>query len=114
MNSILKKQQRRKVRVRANIDSASLPRLSVYRSNKFIYAQIIDDTKRKTLAAVSDATLESAKGTKSERAKKVGQEIATLAKKAKVVQVVFDRGSYKYHGRVKQVAEGAREGGLKF
>ena len=90
--------------------------MSVFRSNKEIYAQIIDDTTGKTLAAASskDKALSKAKGTKTEIANAVGKAIAEKAAKAGVEQVAFDRGGYLYHGRVKSLAEGAREGGLKF
>lgn len=96
--------------------TAERPRLSVFRSNKEIYAQIIDDRSGKTLAAVSsrDKALSKAKGTKTEIANEVGKAIAEAAKKAGIEQVAFDRGGYLYHGRVKSLAEGAREGGLKF
>ena len=94
----------RKKRVRSRVKgTATSPRLSVFRSNKYVYAQLIDDLKAVTLA--------SAKGDDS---KKVGDEIAKKALKAKIKTVVFDRGAFKYHGRVKAVAEAAREGGLKF
>lgn len=93
-------------------------RLSVFRSAKHIYAQIIDDQKRKTLVSFSDKQLESEakkdKIPKTEKARKVGQAIAQKAIKAKISQVVFDRRRKRYHGRVKALAEGAREGGLKF
>ena len=96
--------------------TAARPRLSVFRSNKEIYAQIIDDTTGKTLAAASskDKALSKAKGSKTEIANEVGKAIAEKAAKAGVEQVAFDRGGYLYHGRVKSLAEGAREGGLKF
>ena len=93
--------------------TASRPRLCVFRSNANIYAQLIDDEAGKTLAAVSDLKMKK-KGTKSEMAKKVGEEIASKAKAIKVEAVVFDRAGFAYHGRVKALAEGAREGGLKF
>ena len=96
--------------------TAERPRLCVYRSNKEIYAQIIDDTKGVTLAAASsrDKELEKAKGTKTEIAEAVGKTIAAKAIKAGIEQVAFDRGGNLYHGRVKSLAEGAREAGLKF
>lgn len=96
--------------------TAERPRLAVFRSNKEIYAQVIDDNSGKTLAAASskDKALSKAKGTKTEIANEVGKAIAEKAKKAGVEQVAFDRGGYLYHGRVKSLAEGAREGGLKF
>lgn len=92
------------------------PRLSVFRSNKQIYAQIIDDENGKTLTAASsvDKAIASKKVTKIEQAKLVGQLLAEKAKEAEVETVVFDRGGYIYHGRIKSLAEGAREGGLKF
>jgi large subunit ribosomal protein L18 len=105
----------RKLRVRAKTKGTNeKPRLSVYRSNKFIYAQIIDDQKGKTIVGVSEKELTlKDKKTKTEKSKELGLLIAKKAIAKKVKEVVFDRGSYKYHGRVKQVAEGAREGGLK-
>ena len=87
------------------------PRLSVYKSTKHIFAQIIDDSKGVTLVASSDSKLS---GSKVERAYKVGKKLATLAKAKKITKVVFDRGGFLYHGRVLKLAEGAREGGLKF
>lgn len=95
--------------------TAQRPRLSVFRSNKQIYAQLIDDLSGKTLLAASssDKGVE-AKGPKVEQAKTVGKLLAERAAAAGVTEVVFDRGGYLYHGRVKSLAEGAREGGLKF
>jgi len=93
----------------------SRPRLSVFRSNKYMYAQIIDDNKGETLVAVKGQ--EIAKETqvkKVEQATLLGKLLAEKAKKKKIVEVVFDRGSASYHGRVKALADGAREGGLKF
>jgi large subunit ribosomal protein L18 len=92
------------------------PRLSVHRTNKQIYAQVIDDLKGVTLAAASslDKGLKLDKGSDKDAAQKVGQLIAERAKAAGVSRVQFDRGSFVYHGRVKAVAEGAREGGLEF
>lgn len=111
-----KGQDLRKLRVRAKTKGTSQkPRLSVYRSNRFIYAQIIDDEKGKTIIGVSEKNLSlKEKKTKVDKSKELGLLIAKKALDKKVKEVVFDRGSYKYHGRVKQVAEGAREGGLKF
>lgn len=109
--------ERRKLRVRAKITgTASRPRLSVNRTNKFIYAQLIDDEKRITLLACSEKEIKDAKDkkTKIEKAKIVGLLLAEYALKKKIKSVVFDRGSYLYHGRVKALAEGAREGGLIF
>ena len=92
------------------------PRLSVFRSNKEIYAQIVDDVTGKTLVAASsrDKDISSSKGNKVEIAALVGKSIAEKALKAGVETISFDRGGYLYHGRVKSLAEGAREGGLKF
>ena len=89
-------------------------RLSVFRSNTGIYAQIIDDIAGKTIISASSVELKSQKGTKSELSKSVGLKIAEKAKSNGISEVVFDRGGYLYHGRVKALAEGAREGGLKF
>tara|TARA_Y100000589_G_scaffold132495_1_gene126355 strand:- start:23889 stop:24245 length:357 start_codon:yes stop_codon:yes gene_type:complete len=92
------------------------PRLSVYRSNKEIYAQIIDDVNGKTLVSASsrDKDIASSKGTKSEIAALVGKAIAEKAVKAGISKISFDRNGYLYHGRVKALADGAREGGLDF
>ncbi len=92
------------------------PRLSVYRSNKEIYAQLVDDVTGKTITAASsrDKDIASAKGNKEEKANLVGKALAEKAKKSGVELVSFDRGGYLYHGRVKSLAEGAREAGLKF
>lgn len=92
-------------------------RLAVFRSNRAIYAQIIDDDKGTTLVAASESDLDKSKkiqGTKTDRAQLVGKILAERAKKKGVVLVWFDRRKYKFHGRVKALAEGAREGGLKF
>ena len=105
---------RRRIR-KSLTGTAERPRLSVYRSNKEIYAQIIDDTTGKTLSAASSRDKDfKANGNKAEVAKEVGKAIAEKAKEAGIEAVAFDRGGYLYHGRVKQLAEGAREGGLKF
>jgi large subunit ribosomal protein L18 len=109
-----KREKRARVKI---LKTKKYSRLSVHRSNNHIYAQIIDDKKGETLVTYSDSKLkftEDKKGTKSERAFMVGKKLAELALKKKVSKVVFDRGGYKYHGRVKALAEGAREGGLKF
>ena len=92
------------------------PRLSVFRSNKEIYAQIVDDVTGKTVASASsrDKGISKEKGTKSEIAKLVGKAVAEKAMKSGVETISFDRGGYLYHGRVKSLAEGAREAGLKF
>ena len=92
------------------------PRLSVFRSNKEIYAQLVDDVKGTTMVAASsrDKDIAKAKGNKSEKATLVGKAIGEKALKAGVEQVAFDRGGYLYHGRIKSLADGAREAGLKF
>ncbi len=109
--------QRRHERVRKTVaGTPERPRLAVYRSLSHIYAQVIDDEQGRTLAAASDVEkdLRDATGNKSERAKAVGAALAQKAKAAGVTTVVFDRGGNKYHGRVKALADAAREGGLKF
>jgi large subunit ribosomal protein L18 len=106
---------RRRRRVRARISgTAARPRLSVFRSNRGVFAQLIDDTKGYTVAAVNWIEPELRKLTASEQAKKAGELLAERAKAAGVETCVFDRGGYQYHGRVKALAEGAREGGLEF
>ncbi len=103
---------RRKQRVRSKISgTAQRPRLSIFRSSSSIYAQLIDDESGKTLAASSDL---KEKGTKTDTAKKVWEDIAKKAKDLKVKTVVFDRGGFSYHGRVKALADSAREAGLEF
>ena len=105
--------QRRHTRIRSQVaGTEAKPRLSVFRSNKAIYAQLVDDTKGQTLAAASSLGIKGKKGV--EVAKTVGQELAKAAQEKKIVACVFDRGGYLYHGQVKALAEGAREGGLKF
>lgn len=105
-----------KRRVRGKVSGTSdRPRLSVFRSNKQIYAQIIDDSTGVTIASASSTGKDAAKGLpKLEQAANVGKLIAESAKKAGVESVIFDRNGYLYHGRVKQLADSAREGGLKF
>lgn len=114
----LTKSQRRlriKLRIRKKISgTAAQPRVAVFRSNSQIYAQIIDDVAGKTLVSASSLELGKAKVNKTEAATKVGASLAEKAKGAGIEKVVFDRGGYLYHGRVKALAEGAREGGLKF
>lgn len=116
----LTKNQRRlriKNRIRKVVfGTETRPRLAVYRSNKEIYAQIIDDVTGNTISAASsrDKDISSAKGTKTEIAKLVGKSIGEKALKAGVEAISFDRGGFQYHGRVKSLAEGAREAGLKF
>lgn len=105
---------KRKNRIRAKISgTATRPRLSVFRSLKNNYAQLIDDENGVVLASSSDLKSKD-KGTKTEKAKKVGEEIAKKAAEKKITTIVFDRNGYKYHGRIKALADGAREGGLKF
>lgn len=112
MESKNAKRQKRHTRIRAKVHgTASRPRLSVFRSNKGIYAQLIDDEKSVTLASASSLAL---KGGSGEKAKTVGKTIAELAKGKKIESVVFDRGGYLYAGAIKALADGAREGGLKF
>ncbi|HEY5815940.1 MAG TPA: 50S ribosomal protein L18 [Solirubrobacterales bacterium] len=117
MTVMTKRQQRlrRRRRVRARIiGSAERPRLSVYRSNRGVFAQLVDDAAGKTLAAVNWTEPELRKLSASAQATKAGELLAERAKKAGVESCVFDRGGYKFHGRVKALAEGAREKGLKF
>jgi len=104
---------KRHLRVRNKVSgTAERPRLVVFRSLKHIYAQLVDDVTNRTIATVSDQKIEQ--GKKSERAAAVGKLIAERAKTAGISRVVFDRAGYRYHGRVKAVADGAREGGLEF
>jgi large subunit ribosomal protein L18 len=116
----LSPRKRRHVRVRAKVSgTADRPRLNVFRSSAHIYAQVVDDVKGHTLAAASDLeqSIKEKTGnsaTKTERSKLVGLAIAERAKEAGISTVVFDRGGFLYHGRVKAVADGAREGGLEF
>ena len=107
---------RRHKRVRGKISGTTeRPRLVVFRSNRGIEAQLVDDLERRTLAAASHLGLKkSFKGTKTEQATEVGKRLAAAAKKAGIEGVVFDRGGYLYHGRVKALGDGAREGGLNF
>jgi large subunit ribosomal protein L18 len=107
---------RRHRRVRGKVrGTAERPRLAVFRSNRGVFAQLVDDDAGKTIAASSWVGLpKSFKGDKTEQAAEVGKRLADAGKKAGVESVVFDRGGYLYHGRVKALAEGAREGGLNF
>jgi len=118
MNRLIMTKQnalRRKNRVRANVfGTKQQPRLTVRISNRHITAQVIDDTNGKTLAFVSTAGNKQAKGTMTEKARWVGDELARKAKTAKIKHVVFDRGSKLYHGRAAALAEAARNGGLEF
>jgi large subunit ribosomal protein L18 len=105
---------RRRRRVRKKVaGSAERPRLSVFRSNRHIYAQLVDDLSGRTVAAASDAETDVTGDKKADRAKAVGALLARRAKEAGVERVVFDRGGRLYHGRVAALAEGAREGGLQ-
>jgi large subunit ribosomal protein L18 len=111
------RRQKLRWRIRAKVSgTAQRPRLSVFRSNKDIYAQLIDDNTGTTIAAASSRQKDIAgqKGTKSEKSVLVGKAIAGKAKELGIEGCIFDRGGYLYHGRVKSVADGAREGGLKF
>jgi large subunit ribosomal protein L18 len=119
MNAKVKTARRQRIRfnIRRNINGTAVkPRLSIFRSNTDIYAQLIDDINGATIASAStkDKDIKAQKGTKSEKSKLVGEAIARKAVDLGVTEVVFDRGGYLYHGRVKSVADGAREGGLKF
>ncbi len=114
MNQKIKRRIRIKAHIRTRVaGTAERPRLSVFRSNAQIYAQVIDDRKGVTLASASSLSIKE-KITKTEKAAQVGKAIAVAAKEAGVEQVVFDRNGYLYHGRVKQLADAAREAGLKF
>ena len=116
MKNKQEKRVRLKAKIRAKIRGTSeRPRLSIFRSNKFIYAQLIDDAKGMTLIEASDLKIpKSNKSTKTERAKEVGRMIAETGLKSKIDKVVFDRNGFKYTGRIKLVADEARKGGLKF
>jgi len=110
------KRNKLKRKIRGKVSgNAETPRLSVFRSNKQIYAQLIDDKTGKTIVAASSRidAIEKAESSKIEKAHKVGLELAAKAKGAGITQAVFDRNGYLYHGRVKSLAEGAREGGLE-
>ncbi|MFN8417560.1 MAG: 50S ribosomal protein L18 [Cytophagaceae bacterium] len=113
------KKDLRRLRIKRGIrkkisGTAEKPRLTVFRSNTGIYAQLIDDLKGQTLVSCSSSELKGEKGTKSELSKLVGKKIAEKAKSAGISQVIFDRNGFLYHGRVQSLAEGAREGGLTF
>jgi len=117
MSNIKKiKQERRKRRVRMKIfGTLDKPRLSVFRSSLHIYAQLINDQESKTLISASDLEIKKEKKmTKQNIAREVGKLIASKAKEKNISHIVFDKGGYQYHGRVKELAEGAREGGLQF
>ena len=110
--------QRRKIRIRKKVNgSADRPRLVVFRSNLHMYAQIVDDAAGVTLVSASTLTLaktEAGLHCNKAGAEMVGKEVARLAKEKNITQVVFDRNGYLYHGRIKAIADGAREGGLEF
>ena len=116
MSSVREARLRRHRRVRGKVSgTAERPRLVVFRSNRGIEAQLVDDDAGKTLASASHLALaKSFKGSKTEQAEAVGKDLAEAAKKAGVETCVFDRAGYLYHGRVRALAEGAREGGLQF
>ena len=118
MGTTSKSTNRRRARTRFAVKSAShgRPRLSIFRSGRHIYAQVIDDAAGRTLAAAStlDKDLRGQASANIEAAKEVGKRVAEAAKQAGVTQVVFDRGGFLYHGRVKALADAAREGGLEF
>ncbi len=115
MNTKKEKRAKRHKRIRAKINGTKQrPRLCVFRSSSHIYAQLIDDTSAKVLASASDNEVKNKKINKTEKAKEVGKLIAKKASEAKIETVVFDRGGIIFHGRVKALADGAREGGLKF
>lgn len=106
---------RRRHRVRAKVSgTAERPRLSVYRSNRGVFAQLVDDVEGRTLAAANWTEPELRELGRMEQARKAGELLATRAKEAGIEACVFDRSGYRYHGRVKALAEGAREGGLEF
>lgn len=115
--SLRKKFRARRTRAKI-LGTSQRPRFSVFRSNNFIYAQLIDDENQRTLASASDKDLINGRGekrlSKTERAKELGRLIAEKTEQLKIKTAVFDKGRYRYHGRVKAVADGAREAGLKF
>ena len=112
INKLMQRERRIRPTRSRIFGTAKRPRLSVFRSGKHIYAQLIDDDRGITLVSSSDLEVKS--GTKSERASAVGKELAEKSQKAKIKKVVFDRRGYAFHGRIKLVAEGARGGGLEF
>lgn len=111
--NIITKREARKNRIRAKISgTADRPRLAVFKSNKFIYVQLVDDTKGNTLAAADSKSVKT--GTQLEKAKKVGESIAKIAKDKGIDKVVFDRGGFRYAGAIKELADSARSAGLTF
>lgn len=109
---IIARKKRRALRVRQKTRNQEMPRIAIFRSASHIYAQLIDDAQQKTLASCSSLELKELKGDKKEKAQAMGKEFAERALKAGVKAAIFDRGSFLYHGRVKALAEGIREGGL--
>lgn len=116
MSTRLRARLKNKIRIRRKVSGTNdRPRLTVFRSSKHIYAQLIDDVTGKTLVSVSSSAVEGLKATSNcDAAKAVGTKVAELAKSKKIEKVVFDRNGYVYHGRVKALADGAREAGLQF
>lgn len=115
--SLIKKKKRIKIKFRIRkkiLGILERPRISIFKSNKEIYAQIIDDTKGITLVSVSSIGKNISKNTKTDISNLVGKQLAKKAKQIGINQVIFDRNGYLYHGRIKALAEGARENGLKF
>lgn len=110
-----KQVSRRELRVRSKVQGTKdRPRLSIFRSNRFVYAQLINDEEGKTIVGISEHHMTTTEGSPTERAKAFGLLLAKRAREKKVNSVVFDRGRYAYHGIVRAVADGAREGGLTF
>ncbi len=114
MNKAIDQRKKRQVRTRAKLrGTQDRPRISVHKSNRFMFVQLIDDEHGKTLIGLSERHIEG-KLAKIEKAKQLGVQVAQKAKALKVTKAIFDRGGYSYHGKVKALAEGAREGGLEF
>lgn len=118
MTDKISKRLKRRKKIRQSVSGTkNRPRFSVFRSNKHIFAQLIDDSAGRTLLGISDGAVKNPKGkslTKIQKAKALGSLLAQAALDKKIKEVVFDRGGYRYHGRVRALAEGTREGGLKF
>ena len=112
MKKLIIARKKRAVRTRHNISGSLRPRLSVFRSNKYLYAQIIDKKGAKVIVSANSKQYEKVK--KTEAAEKLGEDFAKLAISKKIKDVVFDKGSYRYHGRIKAFADAARKGGLNF
>jgi large subunit ribosomal protein L18 len=114
INHTKSKAEKRKARVRAKVrGTAERPRLTIYRSNKHTYLQAIDDQAGKTIASSNDKVIKAKSGTKTELAQKAAEALSAALQKAGVTKVVIDRGPYKYHGRIKAIAEAARAAGLE-